>query len=150
MNQVGPTLGMRRIFVYGTLKEGFPNDHVMKGTRVPGRFVTARRMMLLIVGPHHVPWLMDEGGRGEFVEGEIYEVAPEHMPALDRLESVGEPGGYVRVPIGLRAIESDGSLGEVTVAEVYLQQRAHLDGQVIHAGPLAVYSKENAARYRDD
>ncbi len=140
---------IRRIFVYGTLKHGFPNNHVMKGTRVPGRFVTARRMVLIVVGADHVPWLMDEGGQGEFVEGEIYEVEPEHMPALDRLESIGEPGGYVRVPIGVRAVEADGSWGEVGIAEGYLQQRKHLDGRAIRGGPLAAYTQEHAARYRD-
>jgi gamma-glutamylaminecyclotransferase len=138
----------RRIFVYGTLKEGFPNAHVMQGARLPGRFVTARRMVLIVIGDDHVPWLIDDGGRGEFVEGEIYEVAPDNMPELDRLESIGEPGGYVRVPIEVRALEASGSRDDVVTAEVYLQQMQHLGGRRIHEGPLEVYKKEHAARYR--
>lgn len=140
-----------RVFVYGTLKAGFPNFHINKGVRVPGRYVTARRFSLYIVGPDHVPWLVDEGeGVGEFVEGELYDLADEHMPRMDALENIGEPGGYRREAIGVRRILDDGALADATQAQVYLQDMAHRRGREIHAGPLANYTPEHAARYRDD
>jgi gamma-glutamylaminecyclotransferase len=117
---------------------------------VPGRYVTARRFSLYIVGPDHVPWLVDEGDTvGEFVEGEVYDVAAEHMPRMDALESIGEPGGYTREVIDVRRILDHGALAEPTKAHVYLQDMAHRGGRAIHAGPLENYTPEHAARYRD-
>jgi gamma-glutamylaminecyclotransferase len=146
-----PALSTTRVFVYGTLKEGFPNFHINRGVRVPGRFVTARRFSLYIVGPDHVPWLVDEGEAvGEYVEGELYDVASEHMPRMDALENIGEPGGYRREVIDVRRILDEGTRGESMRAHVYLQDMAHLGNREIHAGPLRNYTPEHAARYRDE
>jgi gamma-glutamylaminecyclotransferase len=147
---VGPALDATRVFVYGTLKEGFPNFHINQGVRVPGRWVTARRFSLYIVGHDHVPWLVDEGeAAGQFVEGELYDVDSAHMPRMDALENLGEPGGYRREVIDVRRILDDGSLAEAAKAHVYLQDMAHRGQREIHAGPLRNYKPEHAARYRD-
>ena len=41
---------MPPLFVYGSLKEGFPNFHVNQGRRVPGEFRTVRPHPLYLVG----------------------------------------------------------------------------------------------------
>ena len=45
-----PRPGCTLVFVFGTLKQGFPNFHVNKGRRVGGTFRTLERRPLLIVG----------------------------------------------------------------------------------------------------
>ena len=60
-----PAEGVRhRVFVFGTLKEGFPNFATHRGTRVPGVFKTRPRLPLYLVGERHVPWLLDLPGQG--------------------------------------------------------------------------------------
>ena len=140
-----------RVFVYGTLKAGFPNFHVNQSVRVPGRWVTVRRFSLYIIGPDHVPWLVDEGeGAGEYVEGELYDVASEHMPRMDALENIGEPGGYRREVIDVRRILDEGGPGESMRAHVYLFFFNDTATTEIYTGPIAVYTPEHAVRYRDE
>ncbi len=55
-----------RLFVYGTLKQGFPNHGINTGRRVPGRFRTRKAHPLLVVRlPHEdrAPWLLDQPGQ---------------------------------------------------------------------------------------
>ncbi len=152
-----------RVFVYGTLKQGFPNAHVMKGRRVSGRFVTVERLALFLMGEGHVPWLLgagEAGVPGEHVEGELYEVAAEDMQALDTLEDIGQPLGYVRAPITVRRLGPAGEAhtadtgpvvqAEVFQAEVYMQRLAHLNGQRLHTGPLSVYTLTHAQHFHLD
>lgn len=47
------------VFVFGTLKEGFPNFATNKGVRRGGDFVTASRYPLYLVGERCSPWLID-------------------------------------------------------------------------------------------
>lgn len=140
---------MNRIFVYGTLKQGYPNAHVMKGRRVPGRFVTVAPWSLYLVGARHTPWLVADDGHGVQVEGELYEVGDEHMPALDALEDVGVPLGYRRERIDVQAIEGDRP-GEAMRVQVYLQDLAHLDGRKLEQGPLSSYTLAQSRLYVRD
>jgi gamma-glutamylaminecyclotransferase len=137
-----------RIFVYGTLKAGYPNFHINRGVRVPGRFETARRFSLYIVGEDHVPWLVDDGD-GEHVEGELYDVSEDDLPQMDALEGIGQIGGYRREVIEVQRILADPSCSEVFSTHVYLQNMAHRDGRVVHQGPLKNYTQEHAALYRN-
>ncbi len=137
-----------RVFVYGTLKAGYPNFHINRGIRVPGRFETARRYSLYIVGEDHVPWLIDDG-EGKRVEGELYDLSEDHLPQMDALEGIGQIGGYRREVIEVRRILADPGRGEIMAAHVYLQNMAHRGGRVIHDGPLAIYTHEHAAKYRN-
>ena len=61
---------MARVFVYGTLKQGFRNFHVNRGTRLPGAFVTVEAFPLYVIGPFALPWLVHEPGRGERIKGQ--------------------------------------------------------------------------------
>lgn len=130
-----------RVFVFGTLKDGFPNFHVNRGRRIPGRFSTRERYPLYLVGERHVPWMLDTPGLGERVAGELYEVDAEALAAMDRLERVGEPGGYRREAI----LVLDGTRGVEAFA--YLKATAELGSQP-RVGPLAEYTAEHARLYR--
>jgi len=87
-----PTL----IFVFGTLKEGFPNFPTNRGRRVPGRFRTEMAFPLYLVGDRHAPWMLDSPNSGLNVTGEVYEVDEDALRLMDVLERVHEPDGYIR------------------------------------------------------
>ena len=131
-----------RVFVFGTLKEGFPNFAVNRGTRLPGRFLTRDRFPLYLVGERHVPWLFDQRGEGERVAGEVYEVDDAALDAMDRLERVKEADGYRRAAI---LVEVPGATFD---AFAYLKPMAQFDPAAVRAGPLAEYTLEHARLYR--
>ena len=131
------------VFVFGTLKEGFPNFSTNRGIRVPGSFKTVTPYPLYLVGERHSPWLLDEPGAGNCVFGELYRVDLETLVAMDRLERVSEPDGYRR-----KLLELEGDERQVLSAYAYLKQRQHLLPSEIKLGPLREYKNEHAALYR--
>ena len=131
-----------RVFVFGTLKEGFPNFTVNKGVRVPGAFRTLDRFPLYLVGERHVPWMLDLRGEGERVVGEVYEVDDAALAAMDQLERVGELDGYRRVAI---RVECDGAPIEVFA---YLKFAPHLVRSEARLGPIEEYTLDHARLYR--
>jgi gamma-glutamylaminecyclotransferase len=132
------------VFVFGTLKEGFPNFATNRGTRVGGTFTTCTPYPLYLVGERHVPWLVDRPGEGLAVDGEVYRVDDATLAAMDRLERVTEPDGYRRLPL---QVQESGS-GERRVVQAYLKPPAQLVAGEVRAGPLAAYTPEHAASYR--
>jgi gamma-glutamylaminecyclotransferase len=80
-----------RVFVYGTLKSGQPNHHLLSGSKRLMTGWTAKRYRMFCNGwfPMIVP---DQSGY--FIFGEVYEVSPETLQRLDRLEGV--PNHYYR------------------------------------------------------
>ena len=130
------------VFVFGTLKEGFPNFSVNKGVRVPGTYRTRERFPLYLVGERHVPWMLDARGQGEQVAGELYDVDDATLAAMDRLERVGEPDGYLRVAIEVTAGAS------ALQAFAYLKPASQLAPGMPRVGPLAEYTREHASLYR--
>jgi len=134
------------VFVFGTLKEGFPNFEANAGVRIPGIFVTHERYPFYLVGQRHSPWLLNTPGRGEHVLGQVFQVDLEALDQMDLLERVGEPDGYERVQIQVTS-QSQDSGGPISVF-AYLKPSRSLEGSEVIAGPLAEYTLEHAARYR--
>jgi gamma-glutamylaminecyclotransferase len=134
------------VFVYGTLKEGFPNFGVNTGIRVAGAFITAERYPLYLVGERGLPCLINAPGQGEYVVGQVFEVQPETLERMDILERVNEPDGYERVQITVRSQSSEPPTELTTQA--YLIHPRHLEGVVIVGGPFSEYTLEHAALYR--
>ncbi|MDH4260278.1 MAG: gamma-glutamylcyclotransferase [Gammaproteobacteria bacterium] len=135
-----------RVFVYGTLKEGFPNFGTNTGTRIPGAFVTTDRYPLYLVGERHSPWMVNTFGEGEPVVGQVFEVKPEVLGRMDILQRVSAPDGYERIQITVRSqtIEPEDEL----LVHAYLKHPRNLAGAEILAGPLPEYTLEHAALYR--
>ena len=136
---------MPLLFVYGSLKEGFPNFHVNRGRRRPGSFVTAQPHELWLLDGQ-LPALFDAAGRGLAVRGQVFEVTPDELAAMDALERVGEPGGYRRDSLHVRP-EADADAAPFE-AQVYLQDPALLAAPGSHTGPLAEYTHEHARHLR--
>ncbi|TFZ07691.1 gamma-glutamylcyclotransferase family protein [Ramlibacter humi] len=132
------------VFVFGTLKEDFPNHATNRGVRVPGIFRTCTPYPLYLVGERHSPWMVDLPGQGHPVNGQLFRVDDETLAAMDRLERVSEPDGYRRVLLDFEGGEPPGR----RQAHVYLKPAGQLTPSDIRVGPLAEYSLEHAALYR--
>ena len=130
------------VFVFGTLKAGFPNFATNAGRRVGTVFRTLDRHPLLLVGERHVPWMIDSPGEGERVTGEVYEVDAAALAAMDELEGIGRPDGYHRKGLRVQGIDE-----RIVLAQVYMKHLHQLMNSAIKLGPLAEYTLEHAALY---
>ncbi|WEX76293.1 gamma-glutamylcyclotransferase [Sinorhizobium numidicum] len=84
-----------RVFVFGTLKEGFPlHRRGLAQAKFIGLYQTDRSYPMLIAGPWFVPMMFYEPGVGFRVSGELYEIDSAKLRQLDRLESTGRPGNF--------------------------------------------------------
>jgi gamma-glutamylaminecyclotransferase len=131
------------LFVYGSLKEGFPNHHHNHGRRRPGDFLTAVPYPLCLYNGQ-LPCLLDEPGQGLRVKGQVFEVSEAELSRMDRLERIDEPGGYRRVAIEVIGPDDDAPLQ----AQVYVQSRALLAPPGPHPGPIDEYTLQHAERLR--
>ncbi len=84
-----------KVFVYGTLRAGEPNHHLLDDHALVGEARTKPAFELVSLGAFPA---MIAGGTTAVV-GEVYEVDPFTLAALDRLE--GHPRFYQRRPIRL-------------------------------------------------
>ncbi|MEJ8840467.1 gamma-glutamylcyclotransferase family protein [Ramlibacter sp. AN1133] len=132
------------VFVFGTLKEGFPNFGVNRGTRVPGEFKTCAAYPLYLVGERHSPWLIEAPDTGLRVTGQVFRVDGETLDAMDRLERVAEHDGYRRKLLQLEEVGSS----SLVSAYAYLKPLKQLVRSEVRIGPLGEYLHAHAALYR--
>lgn len=130
---------LHRIFVFGTLKEGFRNFHVNRGTRVGGDVITVQPYPLHIMGSRRLPWMLNRPGEGLPVIGQLFEVDEATLAAMDQLERVDDPLWYQRQRIDVRP-HPRAADDAVIDAWVYFGSEAGFAGQAVHAGPLAEYT----------
>jgi len=80
------------VFVYGTLKRGEPNHHVLSDTET-GEAVhvdggrTVIKYPLVIGSRYNIPFLLDQPHMGHNVIGEVYAIDDRKLAALDELEA---------------------------------------------------------------
>jgi len=137
-------VGRDLVFVFGTLKEGFPNFAVNAGRRIDGEFVTLQRYPLYLVGERHSPWMIDLPGRGHRVAGQLFEVDEGALARMDALERITEPDGYRRLRI---RVVARGEEDDAVEAFVYLQPTMPAPSE-IREGPLHDYLPAHASLYR--
>ena len=89
---------MDEVFVYGTLKEGFYNNHLLGESRFICEAKTTPDYRLYEVFKDGFPGMIPSD-RGVSVKGEIFQVAPAILERLDQLERV--PSMYRRERIKL-------------------------------------------------
>ena len=125
---------MHRVFVYGTLKRGFPyhEEGLTNGTFV-GRCRTREAFPLVIGGRWFSPILLAEPGLGRQVLGEVFSVDDTTLAGLDRLEGTHLPQGYERIEIVVEPEEGGGGFQAWT----YVKARALVE--VIHSDFLEEY-----------
>ncbi|XP_028256171.1 gamma-glutamylaminecyclotransferase B-like [Parambassis ranga] len=118
---------MTRVFVYGTLKKGQPNNYRMIDvTNGKAEFltsaITTQKYPLVIAGQFNIPFLLNLPGQGHRIHGEIYQVDDRMLKFLDDFEGV--PTMYQRTVVELEVkgdgAEKDGlSPGSITEAFLY-------------------------------
>jgi gamma-glutamylaminecyclotransferase len=138
------------VFVYGTLKEGFPNFHLNPGRRIPGNYRTRKALPFYVVQlpiEDRAPWLVNAPGQGVQVLGQVFEVDDDTLRAMDEFEEVGLPTGYVRVELELEAVEQAGAL---LSAHVYMKEEHQMVECLAIEGPFEEYTEQLALGYRLD
>ncbi|KAK5847503.1 hypothetical protein PBY51_016625 [Eleginops maclovinus] len=118
---------MARVFVYGTLKKGQPNNYRMFDVaNGKAAFLasacTVQKHPLVIAGKYNIPFLLNVPGQGHRVKGEIYKVDDKMLKFLDAFESV--PTMYQRTEVKLEVEEWVGgeeklTAGSITEAFIY-------------------------------
>jgi gamma-glutamylcyclotransferase (GGCT)/AIG2-like uncharacterized protein YtfP len=88
------------IFVYGTLKRGFINNHRMEGQEFVGEAATVPGYVLYELEGY--PGMVPEAAAPDGVTGEVWRVDDECLLGLDALEGTSE-GLYRRESVRLQA-----------------------------------------------
>ncbi len=132
------------VFVFGTLKQGFPNHHYIAQQTLVGDFETEQAYPLYLVGDRYSPWMMDQAGSGTPVTGQVYKIDKETLSVLDELERTGFKDGYTRQQIAVRKLNATTRLQ----VNCYLKPAWQLSAQAIRCGPLPSYLPEHARLYR--
>jgi gamma-glutamylaminecyclotransferase len=125
---------MNQLFVFGTLKRGFPNYELgMNGLRFVGCCRTCEVYPLVVAGEWFSPVLIFEAGLGSRVSGELFEVDDAALERLDFFEHVHLPMGHNRLKIAVEMVTSasGGGMEGVLDAWAYMKNRSQL--QVIHS-----------------
>ncbi len=78
---------MHNVFVYGSLKQGFHNNTLLKTQKFIGKFSTAKAIyQMLHLGIY--PGVTRQGS--SYIEGELYQVSDSCLDHLDELEDNGK------------------------------------------------------------
>lgn len=85
-----------KVFVYGTLKEGYSNHTLLKGSKFIGKATTKERF-IMIGKDMSFPYILEQSSKGKIITGEVYEVDYSTLLNLDRLE--GNPYHYYKEKI---------------------------------------------------
>ncbi|KAJ4821642.1 Gamma-glutamylaminecyclotransferase [Rhynchospora pubera] len=143
------------IFVYGTLKTGFPNYHVLSD------FITAGDISLLspsattatpyplVVGPPAVPvpflLPLPSAAGSHLVSGELVSVSPRALSALDSFEGVPH-GHYERRPV---VVKTAGEGAKELEAQAYFAHRSFAEEMWRRSGEkgFAEYTRDMALHY---
>jgi gamma-glutamylcyclotransferase (GGCT)/AIG2-like uncharacterized protein YtfP len=124
-----------KVFVYGTLKRGYGNHHILADSRFVGEGETVARCRLFNSGfPVLRRRLNLDGPWNAPVRGEIYEVTnPETLARLDRLESEGFM--YHR---RIKKIRTDD--GQIVKAHTYIGDARRFRNYEIYPAPQGAYN----------
>uniref|UniRef100_A0A0N4ZU02 Gamma-glutamylcyclotransferase family protein n=1 Tax=Parastrongyloides trichosuri TaxID=131310 RepID=A0A0N4ZU02_PARTI len=106
------------VFVYGTLKKGEPNYHVMTNNETGyHEFIssgkTVPKFTLVVGSKYNIPFCIEIPKKGNQIFGEVYKIDDLKFSALDKLE--GYPNFYTR-----RLIDISCNNGEIIKAWIYL------------------------------
>ena len=81
------------VFVYGTLKKGFENEHFLSSAKFIGKGITKSKFPMVSIIKAY-PYVINDEGYGHNIQGEVYEIDDKILKRLDALE--GYPEHYDR------------------------------------------------------
>ena len=136
---------MEKVFVFGTLKQGFPNFKSNNGIRFRKEFETAERFPLYLIGERYSPWLILNPGYGCRIQGQVFCVTAAALTEMDQLERINKPDGYRRVEIQVLCKET----GEPFNVYVYGKFQSQLVESDIRHALSGEYLLTHADLYRN-
>lgn len=85
---------LRRVFLYGTLKVGHKNHHLMQDpANGVAKFLckasTPVKYPLVVATKYNIPFMLNRPGIGTYVTGEVFEIDDKMLETLDELEGTG-------------------------------------------------------------
>jgi len=86
---------MIKLFIYGTLKNSYPNHHYLKNGLFLGNATTVSKYPMIYSG--NFPCLYDKKDTGNIIQGECYEIDEKDLKRIDSLE--GHPNFFERKEI---------------------------------------------------
>jgi len=130
------------VAVYGTLKKGHGNYYrYLTESKFIGSGVTKDKYPLVIKG---LPYMIEEKGKGNHVEVEVYRVDADTFSDLDALE--GHPNWYKRKQITIRM-----SKGTEVVAWLYFNPHEKSAGHKLHKSyELSSYAPRKQYTFFDE
>ena len=137
---------MQTLFVYGSLKQGFDNEHVNTGRRIEGAYRTRETLPMYLLDAGEVPCIVLDAGAGFQVAGELYAVGEADLARMDRLERIGDADGYERVALELERFDT--APPQRVEAWAYVKRERAIPAATPRIGPLAEYTREHAANFR--
>ena len=131
-----------RVFVYGTLKRGYPNNPMLEGCEFLGEAVTVLTYKAVTVPAYKMvgtsfPVIMPDPS-GKPVAGELYTVDDATLARLDQLEREGR--SYDRVMIDATVPLSNGE--RLTTQTFIYVGREDRFGEIFARGPLYEQANE--------
>ncbi len=88
-----------RIFVYGSLKKDKKLHGYLKNSKFLGNALTCHKYPMILSKSGWYPYLFEKKGIGKYVKGEVYDVSPNILKVLDRVEEA--PYYYYRKKISV-------------------------------------------------
>lgn len=116
---------MNTVFVYGTLKRGFRNHHLLHDSEYLGKAITAEQYTMTVA--NGIPFVSRNEQLGP-IHGEVYSVTAKTFEKLDELEE--HPVWYKREEIEIHLFSKNGRPLPLT-AWIYLKSQK---GTVIPTG----------------
>eukprot|EP00794_Sanderia_malayensis_P014321 gene14321-15810_t len=138
-----------RVFVYGTLKRGFPNHKLLSNVAENERAIflsqgCSKEKYPLVVGSQaHIPFMLDSPGIGENIKGEVYQVCGQVLQKLDELECEGVL--YDRSLISV-VLPDDNLNNRCIEAHAYIIK--NFKENLLELPMIANYTEEHAERYK--
>jgi len=103
---------VKRLFVYGTLKQGYGNNILLCGAKFIGPAISHKKYVLFNCGFPVAVTLSEEHPMLPII-GEVYEVGEQHIKSCDQLE--GHPNWYRRDEIKATILTT----GEEVETDIY-------------------------------
>jgi gamma-glutamylcyclotransferase (GGCT)/AIG2-like uncharacterized protein YtfP len=138
---------MTKVFVYGTLKRGHCNHHLLKDARFVSKAKTTSVHVMLDGGFPYVSQATKKGPFSGQVHGEIFEVDAKTLSRLDSLEGYRpeNPAAshYLRLPVEVKPVSE---LNGNNVERVWMYQMTDRMNKPVMA---AAHSKKAVAKIAD-
>jgi len=85
------------VFVYGSLKKGKKLHSYLKNSKFLGNATTCEKYPMILSKEGWYPYLIDKPGMGYYIKGEVYNITPNTLKLLDKVEEA--PNYYFRKKI---------------------------------------------------